>query len=867
MIESTTAHAELNAMSSHRLTRTLGYWIFFGAAQPDAKWDEVYKSWRESGDVLEGLLKAFLRAQGVEKLPRRLKEVVGDWPTNASTLVEGRKVRVLKIQVEVKGFENDEDEDENDQETGLGAKRKRRRKPRVVLVDAFEAKIQKIDGDEEALKAWDAVVGAGKGKVGSVIADEPRRVLDLLGYGLDSAPTESEDVRPSFQFASKSNWAAGSPNLGSLSPTLSTRRRRSFSHDPVLSALSEEVPSPTSNNFNIPSYSNNFPNKSVGNLLASSMTAKRNTPNWSDFAQQGFGPTATSEFGIIAPKGMMERSKTVSSRPTGGRGKLTMPRSPSEGSVRSFNGPTMQERRPLKLATVTSVELITLDEEFPDTYLDTLSDPVCDGWPSFVLTALAPDVVAELAKQGVTVDHVLVAETLIPTVTPAGTNGGLSRSSSTRAPSIADSTVSRRWNRRMSNLFTRNKSKEGAAVVNEIGTMVNGQGSTSPTLPANIPQSPLSSPRKVKSQTSLTQAQIQVTPPPTSPTKPRRSSESGSRPIFGRRLSLSKKMSTSSLRSGENVPDVPAIPSQYENERVPSPSTITTAPSIPIPPGLAPSPLVQSTPLVPSYVPTPIPLRTSSIPPSPVRERSISDKQAAPLPQEPISPPLPPVPVNGDTEIVEQPSTLAKLASPVAVTGAALAAAGFAGIGAVAATVFDKPKDVVSSPTDGEEPVRKAEEKVTASPASRKSVELPPVSREEGDSNDVDEPVAEFVVPVVTPQAAVEESSSLTPAPLTFDAAAPPAPVEDEVVDPVIPEDVHESPVVPVVEHHEVEPQQVAANEEPESEQAPEPELLHSEPTSHNDRRESVATVTPATQVEEESAQGRLFVLSAKHRI
>lgn len=386
----------------------LGLYVF-GLADPGREWkswEELYVAWQEAGDAMEGCFKAYLREQ--TDLPKRLAEIVEGYPAKE----KARKIRVVRVELESQG-DWTKDGRVNDQRTGLkGEERAKagRRDPLEILEAAFEASEKSLGNDgetDDARTAWHDIVRRAKDvrdpKV--VLSDEVVRVLQLVS--LDSLP--AKPTTPT-------------------SPSTPTRRR-SFSYGRAgLSPLSEEPRHPSSGS---PTSLSNFPNKSVGNLLAPKPRIV--TPSWSDFATAGFGekaPFESNEFGLIAPKvETVKRSQTVG--PAAGRANLK-PKSPVEEAPRAREA----------LTKVLRILYVDLDEEFTDVYLDTLVDPTaCGSWPSFIISDLCPSLPS----------HLLITQLLIPPKPLVRTPSALSA----RSLSIAESTTSRsRWNRRMSGLFT-----------------------------------------------------------------------------------------------------------------------------------------------------------------------------------------------------------------------------------------------------------------------------------------------------------------------------------------------------------------------------------------------------------------------------
>lgn len=386
-------------MAPRKLARMLGLYVF-GLADSSRvwrSWEEVYEVWREAGEAMEGCFKAFLREQ--EDLPRRLEEIVEGYSGRE------RKVGVVRVELESQGEWRS---GVNDQRTGLKGgegNKVARRDPLEILRAAFEASEKILDDDDEmdeAKMAWKVVVRSEKeGRDPQVVlSHEVVRVLGLVS--LDSLPPK---------------------------PSTPTRRRSLSYGRSDLAPLSEEPRRPTGDS---PNSLSNFPNKSVGNLLAPK--TRNVTPSWSDFASAGFGekaPFESNEFGLVAPRqeSNVKRSQTVGA--AGGRTK------PVEQAPRA--------REPL--TRIVRISTMEIDEEFMDVYLDTLVDPISSSWPSFILSELSPSILSSLHSP---ISHLLITQLLIPFNTLARSPSALS----TRSASIAESTASRSgWNRRMSGLF------------------------------------------------------------------------------------------------------------------------------------------------------------------------------------------------------------------------------------------------------------------------------------------------------------------------------------------------------------------------------------------------------------------------------
>ncbi|EGU11411.1 Proteophosphoglycan ppg4 [Rhodotorula toruloides ATCC 204091] len=568
LLQAVSANAQHNAMTARRLCRSLGIYLFgMSPSSGSSSFDDLYNAWREAGDALEGCLKAFLREQ--TDLPPRLQELVDDYPAWVAAKMNGssengRKVRVVKVEVESKGEWRQVGEAEvNDQETGFVARgrgaegptdKPARRRPVEILLAAVEA--DPLAGDvetDEAATAWSRIVErAKKGGEDSgatvVLEDEVLRVLELLA--LDQ-PTTVDDSDP---FAGD---GSPRPRVRSL---ISDRRSSSFG---------------------------TFSNYSTGNLLTPSPSQRTITPTWNDFKQTGFAPTeldAANEFGLYNPE--IDGRFTKPAR---------LPRKVVEPEHR-----------------IVGVSVCEVDEEFPDVWIDTLGEststfaPVA-GWPSLVVAPLQPSVVSHEDGAKRTIHHLVIYEKLLPpahkpapfaprpSLPSTASQPGVHRAFSTAsilgrrgrksdifpAPTSAadgESTLSpgRKWRRRASAIFApgssetdkpkREWSSESSTNLNlpsSLSTLLpsgrrNRKSFVAADLPPPVPAISTAVPLSEPSEKS-----------PTSPTSPSSMVRSFSRNLVKKRsrsslYSLSRQRSPIS-EEGEPVP-VPPLPAQFAEE-------------------------------------------------------------------------------------------------------------------------------------------------------------------------------------------------------------------------------------------------------------------------------------------------------------
>ncbi|GAA5911380.1 uncharacterized protein JCM6883_000075 [Sporobolomyces salmoneus] len=485
LIQAVSSYSEVNAMTCRKLCRTIGYYLFRHDHKNDQEegWEQLYSRWKESGEVVEGLVKAYLWEQ--KDLPPRLQELVVDYPKYVERAKTGsgdggigaRNVRVLKVELESRGEGwkrvGEEDGKVNDQETGrlVGGEgttsQFARRRPVDILLDALEGEVEQ--GEEgDALADWKVVreKGSDRGGARDVLDEEVVRVLDLLGLSESSTPTTTSDDR-------------------AVSP------RRRVTSGP-LSSLSEE--SSQANGIS-PTYSN-FPNKSVSHLLPPTTRDQKRivTPSWNDFAQTGF-LNGSTELNVSDEFGRFDSSTSSVASPV-------------------KRPPKREKTKILKVELITDVE-----EEFADFWLDTLvestttSSPV-SAWPSIVIAPLHSTLSASMplvSSSSTDRLYLLLTDKLLPLSNPPSTllaapplQRNLSRNSSKKGRSDETSSLNpRKWTKRASSIF-------GVAATREI----------SPSDQTSPPTTTNALPRTKKSRRSMFVPNL----PPPVPLLPRRAS-------------------------------------------------------------------------------------------------------------------------------------------------------------------------------------------------------------------------------------------------------------------------------------------------------------------------------------------------------
>ncbi|BGP51344.1 hypothetical protein JCM10450v2_007282 [Rhodotorula kratochvilovae] len=413
LIQAVAAHAQENAMPSHRLCRLFAAHLFGLAPAACPSFDEAQRAWREAGAALEGCLRAFLAGQA--DLPPRLAELLDPRP-GAAAQSEDRTVRVLRVELETRGERDAAGtgaEGVNDQATGRAAAagdKPARRKPLEVLRSALgEGASASAGEDDAAAQAWTAlrelVVEGEEGEGAEALLDEETlRVLDLLGLGAAGEPDDTP-------------FALLAPGTDA--------RARTQSHGEGAPAGGE-----------LGALGARFPNRSAGTLLAPQAPA-----SWDAFASSGFAPAPSGEFGLLSQSQLLSRAEALAL--------------------------AARRARPAPQSTLLRVRLDSVDDALADAWLDSLEETrsalgPCAGWPSIVLAPLRR---GAAARAGHGVEHLLVVEVLLPLpqrmLAPLQQqqHPGLLRapsSASSRPGTLGDGalTTGRKWRRRASAIFS-----------------------------------------------------------------------------------------------------------------------------------------------------------------------------------------------------------------------------------------------------------------------------------------------------------------------------------------------------------------------------------------------------------------------------
>ncbi|GAA5980952.1 hypothetical protein JCM11641_005496 [Rhodosporidiobolus odoratus] len=599
------AFSSVNAMSSRRLCRSLGLYLFFGSAgippstghggvndgEGDV-WESLYRRWQMAGEVLDGCLRAYLREEGEEKLPPRLKELVGDYEgfvekqrrmfDSKSPLMAveggggGRQVTVLKVEVQTRptsalagGWKKaGQEEGVNDQITGLLRKgtnaggdhtggRPARRKPVEIFLAAFDPSSSSAPSpssssalspsspslDANASTIWqtllDAVKGAKEGeKTQAVLDEEVVRVLRLLG--LDE-PSPTPNQLPSPRSRTRSQDVFGPSSSGNTHP---------YRNGSTTSGA-----------------------RSAGNLLLSGGGSKAVggqdrgkrivTPSWADFASTGFRGGENDGVGELG---------FLSSPPTSS----TTPRTPSSRPSATPSAISGSSTPVSTTSKIVSLTLLSLDEEFSDVWIDTLSEgsrsllsPLAN-WPGLIIAPLRSSLLPSSLPTSGRVEQLMIYERLLP-YSPSTLDRALSSTTSTTRPSLSAPSHSappkpntsedplsphKKWRRRASAIFSSSSSSSSASA----------SSSTVPGFPRRQASEP--STRTIPSSASST------------------FSSTLSLGGMGRRGS---RKSVVPAHSNEDVPPVPSLP----------PTAAMTTGRLPTVPGTPPPGIEKELPMPP----------------------------------------------------------------------------------------------------------------------------------------------------------------------------------------------------------------------------------------------------------------------------
>ncbi|KAK4049936.1 hypothetical protein OIV83_003760 [Microbotryomycetes sp. JL201] len=540
LAQAVSAYSEKNAMSPRKLCRTVGMYVF-GLAPRDrqwSSWSELHGVWQEAGDALEGCLRAYLRSQ--RQLPPRLADLVQGFPEPRPA---SSKIRALTVELESKGHWQDLSEAWLvEQKVGRPA----RRSPADVLAATFGN-----GSPEEASKAQKAAWTLLKDKIklneADLLSEETERVFEVaagqasVGRSSTSAdqtssnkpkPERNTPPRPSrsrsYSMGLAEQDSAGESWTGQTSPT-----RRWFPPP-------EQISPPRRNK----EKSALTGSRSLGGL--NERTPRQPDSAWNEFASAGFSDNP-NDIRLSSP-GQEEFPMRTKS------GKTSKARELVGGLSPRKDRPARSVPLTKPSTKVASVSISEVDEEFPDVWYDSLSDPAaCASWPSGVIGQLRAEIVdlltelePPLEQQGVS--FLLLMDNLV-SLSPAPI---LRESPSKRAPSVAESTMSMRWARRASSLFNVRVGKSAAE----------GDGVD------DSPRSPeRSSPRKGR---ALFAAQLEQKQPSHDNDSSPGMKRSSSRGILN--LRRSRKSFTNDLQPEDgaqsSIPPPPPLPSDQEIEKM-----------------------------------------------------------------------------------------------------------------------------------------------------------------------------------------------------------------------------------------------------------------------------------------------------------
>lgn len=426
------SHAEQNAMPAARLCRTFGFWLFGKAEASFSTYGELYAEWDRSGKALEHIFSAYLRGQHA-KLPRRLRELVEGYPGTKAADGDGFRpqvttttIQVVHVRTETEGVWSTD----KDVQGATGLRRRKSadarpvrsgsttsvnpasfpkpdRSPVETIIAALGGAQTPHEGnaDDAAEPLWQAVRAQAqkddtttpptRPSLARALSDETVRILDIAYPDTSGRP---EPLRTSQSFRSTAS------------------RRRSFSLD---------SPSAQQGRFLTTLYEDRTPTKATTPTTEQKSPSKSpQAPSWNDFVAGGFAETTTNlSVDLKAPSTPESQPTAGPTRPQQHKGRpsfgLHRPSSkaPSgramkseESLVSSVAAPatTIAEEPAKPTTTVTAVETKTVDETFPDFWLDALGDVgILNRWPCFVISAVQPQLVTPGAPRFLSVEEIL----------------------------------------------------------------------------------------------------------------------------------------------------------------------------------------------------------------------------------------------------------------------------------------------------------------------------------------------------------------------------------------------------------------------------------------------------------------------------
>ncbi|KAK4046958.1 hypothetical protein OIO90_006376 [Microbotryomycetes sp. JL221] len=632
LIQHVVAFTDHNAMTPIKLCRTFGLYIF-GLAPRDRQWSnwfELEQVWSTSGLILLNCLKSYLKNQ--KNLPIRLKDLIKDFPLdldqslNMNQSIESNqyKRKTLVVEMESTGEWIDLSQAwngfvESSSKDLVQIGRYARRMPLEVLTSAFnESNHQPLNATKSQLQAWQTLKDKGKSKPLEILSEENERIFELVENGQTVVGMRNlQRQLEQNQDDSTNNMTNSNKGMIRNTPPRTTRNR-SYSMSPQKQRQQtteqeekdsawtgqtsptkrwfpppEQLSSPHRNLKRDKSTGRITGSKSVNDLYNQQQQSSSPVTNWNEFATTGFSETSKQDIKLSSPGS--EEFPIRSKRKDGEHHKRTKAKevlhhlSPRKDKVTSTTTSNNSSVRPVHLKPSTKlngISIIDLDEDFVDTWFDTLNDvAACACWPSGIVAELRSNVVEQLCQidpplvdqenQQEVVTLLLITEQLVSTK-PTSI---LKDSPRKRTPSVAESTMSMRWVRRASSIFGVNKS----------GGIMSGSGQDGDRdLGSNRDESPDPSPRKNRQALFAAQLNHQQRgvdgidqnkkDDSTNPNLPKSSSSSLNLLNFKQRrrksnvgnlgLENDEKHLNSSFSSSSSPPPPPPLPSDKEIERM-----------------------------------------------------------------------------------------------------------------------------------------------------------------------------------------------------------------------------------------------------------------------------------------------------------